>query len=40
MKLLKDKSKENLDNKLIIRKVKETPTKYPRKAGIPAKQPL
>ena len=27
-------------NILIIRKVKETPTKYPRKAGIPAKQPL
>ena len=27
-------------NILIIRKVKETPKKYPRKAGIPAKQPL
>ena len=27
-------------NILIIRKVKATPTTYPRKAGIPAKQPL
>ena len=27
-------------NILIIRKVKETPGKYPRKAGIPSKQPL
>ena len=27
-------------NILVIRKVKETPKKYPRKAGIPAKQPL
>ena len=27
-------------NIIIIKKVKETPTKYPRKAGIPAKHPL
>lgn len=27
-------------NIIIIKKVKETPAKYPRKAGIPAKQPL
>ena len=27
-------------NNIIIRKIKNTPNKYPRKAGIPAKQPL
>ena len=27
-------------NIIIVKKLKETPTKYPRKAGIPAKQPL
>ena len=27
-------------NIIIVKKVKATPTKYPRKAGIPAKQPL
>lgn len=32
---------QNLDrNILIIKKVESTPSKYPRKAGIPAKQPL
>ena len=27
-------------NLFVIRKVKKTPTKYPRKAGLPAKEPL
>ena len=27
-------------NLIIIKKIKNTPEKYPRKAGIPAKQPL
>ena len=32
---------ENLErNILVIKKIKETPLKYPRKAGIPSKQPL
>ena len=32
---------QNLDrNILIIKKVESTPSKYPRKAGIAAKQPL
>ena len=32
---------ENIErNIVIIKKIKNTPDKYPRKAGIPAKQPL
>ena len=32
---------ENIErNIIIIEKVKNTPSKYPRKAGTPAKQPL
>ena len=31
---------DNERNILIIKKVKETPNKYPRKAGIPAKEPI
>ena len=27
-------------NIIIIRKIKETPAKYPRKAGTPSKEPL
>ena len=27
-------------NVIIIKKIKNTPAKYPRKAGIPAKEPL
>ena len=27
-------------NVIIVEKIKETPKKYPRKAGTPAKQPL
>ena len=27
-------------NLVVIKKVKETPKKYPRKAGLPAKEPI
>ena len=33
--------KEDLERKIIIiNKIKNTPSKYPRKAGIPTKEPL
>ena len=31
---------ENVEQKEVIKKVKETPKKFPRKAGIPSKEPL
>ena len=34
------KLKDEIERNIIIGKVKETPDKYPRKAGIPIKQPL
>ena len=35
--LLENDIKRNI---IIIKKIKQTPTKYPRKAGIPVKQPI
>ena len=35
--LLPEKIERNI---VIIKKIKNTPTKYPRKAGMPSKQPL